>query len=208
MPKLDPWPIIHSERVALANDLEQLDDAQWSTTSLCPEWTVHRVLGHIVATAKTTPPSFFAGLASNGFKFHVMSAKRSAAESAGAPSQTLANFRAVRAATTKPPGPAMAMVGEILVHGEDIRRPLGISHEYPMPALIAATEFYRQSNLLIGGKRRTAGLRFRATDTDWSVGSGPEIAGPMLSLMLMTAGRHSAIEELSGEGVAVLTGRA
>jgi uncharacterized protein (TIGR03083 family) len=207
MAKLDPWPIIHSERVALANDLEQLDDAQWSAQSLCPEWTVHRVLGHIVATAKTTPASFFTGLASNGFKFHVMNAKRSAAESAGAPSETLANFRAARAATTQPPGPAMAMVGEILVHGEDIRRPLGISHEYPMPALIAATEFHRSSNLLIGGKRRTANLRLRATDTDWSIGSGPEIAGPMLSIMLVTTGRRSAIAELSGDGLAPLAGR-
>jgi hypothetical protein len=67
------------------------------------------------------------------------------------------------------------MTGETLVHAEDIRRPLGIAHADPIDALSRVANFYRESNLLIGGKDRLAGLTLRATDTDWTTGSGPEV---------------------------------
>ena len=67
--------------------------------------------------------------------------------------------------------------------------------------------FYRRSNLLIGGKARTAGLTLRATDADWTVGSGPEVTGPMLALTLAVAGRSAGLEGLSGEGMATLSSR-
>ena len=73
----------------------------------------------------------------------------------------------------------MAMLGEIVVHGEDIRRPLGLSHRPPDAALIALADSWKKSNLLIGAKRRIAGLRLQATDLDWDYGSGPELSGPM-----------------------------
>jgi mycothiol maleylpyruvate isomerase-like protein len=39
-----PWPTIHEERGALANDLAGLTEEQWGLPSLCPGWTVHQVL--------------------------------------------------------------------------------------------------------------------------------------------------------------------
>jgi hypothetical protein len=90
------------------------------------------------------------------------------------------------------------------VHGEDIRRPLGIAHAYPMDALTRVADFYKGSNLLIGAKRRIAGVTLRATDADWSTGTGPEAAGPMLSLLLAMTGRSAALADLTGEGVASL----
>ena len=59
-----PWPGIHRERAALADDLA--DVTAWSTRSLCHEWTVHDVLGHLVSTATLTPVTFFARLAPPG----------------------------------------------------------------------------------------------------------------------------------------------
>jgi hypothetical protein len=67
--------------------------------------------------------------------------------------------------------------------------------------------FYRGSNLLIGGKKRAAGLTLRATDADWSAGSGPEVTGPVVSLMMAIVGRQAAVDELSGDGVATLRQR-
>jgi hypothetical protein len=69
------------------------------------------------------------------------------------------------------------------------------------------TDFYAGSNVLIGGKNRVAGLTLRATDTDWSRGSGPVVAGPARALMLATAGRKVALDELSGPGVETLRAR-
>ena len=68
-------------------------------------------------------------------------------------------------------------------------------------------DFYRGSNLLIGGKRRAAGLTLRATDTPWSAGSGPEVSGPGVSLALAITGRRAALTDLSGDGVGTLSDR-
>src|SRR5207244_10016078 len=59
MAKADVWPTIHTERKALAGDLEALTDEQWGTPSLCREWTVRDALAHMTATAKISPPQFF-----------------------------------------------------------------------------------------------------------------------------------------------------
>ena len=101
----------------------------------------------------------------------------------------------------------MAMLGEIVVHGEDIRRPLGLEHRPPEAALIAVADSWKNSNLLIGSKRRIAGLRLQATDAAWSHGDGPEVSGPLVSLVLAMTGRKGAHPDLTGEGLATLAER-
>lgn len=51
----DVWTMVHAERAALIDDLEQLDDAAWTRPTLCGEWSVHDVVAHLVDTAETTP---------------------------------------------------------------------------------------------------------------------------------------------------------
>src|SRR6516162_138703 len=203
----NPWPLIHAEREALAADLAPLTDEQWATPSLCANWTVRDVLGHMTATAKMTPPKFFGSFAAAGFRFNTMTAKGVAAEATPAPAAGLANFRSHLTDTTHPPGPAEAMLGEAVVHGEDIRRPLGIKREYPAAAVIRVADFNKGSNLLIGSKRRIAGLALKATDLDWQTGTGPEVTGPALSLVMAMTGRAAALGDLSGDGVATLRSR-
>ena len=203
----DLWPVVHAERRALAADLAGLSEDQWRTPSLCGGWSVHDVLAHMVATAKESPARFVTGLIGAGFSFDRFTSRRIAAERAGGPAATLAAFRAVETSTTAPPGPTTSWLGEALVHAEDIRRPLGIRHEYPADAVRQVTEFYASSNVLIGGKRRVEGVTLQATDTGWSHGSGPVVAGPALALMLATTGRTAVLDELTGPGVAVLRGR-
>jgi uncharacterized protein (TIGR03083 family) len=202
-----PWPTIHAERKALAADLESLSDQQWNTPSLCAGWTVRDVLAHMSATAAMTPPKFFGKMIASGFRFDSFANKEIARESTGSPADTLAVFEQRSDLSSHPPGPGETWLGEVLVHAEDIRRPLGISHTYPTEALTRMVDFYRGSNLLIGGKKRAAGLTLRATDADWSAGSGPEVAGPAVSLMMAIVGRQAAVDELSGEGVATLKQR-
>ena len=203
-----PWPIIHAERRALADDLQQLTDEQWATPSLCRGWSVHQVLGHMTATTKKSPPRFLAGMVSTGFRFTVLSDRDVAKETAGGPQQTLAEFRRHADSTVHPPGPVDSWLGETIVHGEDIRRPLGLRHRYPLDAVTRVADFYRRSNVLIGGKRRVTGLRLQATDADWSTGSGPLVRGPALSLLLAMTGRHAVLDELSGDGLEELRSRA
>lgn len=203
-----PWPLIHQEREALADDLATLSGEQWSVPSLCPGWTVRDVLGHLIATAKTPKGSFLTNLARAGFRFNTMTATLISRESTPEPAAGLTEFRRHLTDTTHPPGPAEAMLGEIVVHAEDIRRPLGITHKYPAEALTRVTDFFKASNLLIGSKRRIAGLTLRATDTGWATGTGPEVAGPHISLLLVMTGRSAALADLSGDGLTVLRSRA
>jgi uncharacterized protein (TIGR03083 family) len=204
---MDIWPVIHSERKALAGELAGLTEDQWARTSLCPRWTVRDVVAHMTATAKITPPSFFGKLLASGFSFTKMQEGNIARERGGSPADTLAGFEAVMNSVKHPPGPADTMLGETIVHAEDIRRALGISHDYPKDAVVQVADFYKGSNLLIGTKRRITGLALRATDTEWAHGTGPEVSGPMLSLLVAMTGRKAALDSLTGEGVATLRAR-
>jgi uncharacterized protein (TIGR03083 family) len=201
------WPTIHAEREALATDVANLSDEQWATQSLCADWTVHQVLAHHVSAAMMTPPKFLASFAASGFNFEKYAAKQVATYSAGGPAATLAAYRAAMPRETAPPGPKDTWLGEAFVHGEDIRRPLGITHAYPLPEVTRALAFYSGSDTIIGGKTRMSDLTFTASDTDYSVGSGPVVEGPAISLLLAATGRKSALDDLSGPGVELLRER-
>jgi len=207
MASKSPWPTIHAERKALAADLESLTDKQWATPSLCTGWSVRQVLAHMTATAETTPLNFLPKLAATGFKFNKLSEKDIARRTKGSPADTLARFKSRITSSKHPPGPADSWLGETIVHSEDIRRPLKIKHSYPEDALKRVADFYRKSNLIVGGKSRVAGLALRASDADWSAGSGAEVSGPLLSIILATVGRTAGLKELTGDGVATLTSR-
>jgi uncharacterized protein (TIGR03083 family) len=203
----DIWPTIHAERKALVADLGGLSDAQWQTPSLCAGWTVQQALGHMLAATRKTQLSFFLNLASAGFKFDKMVADDVARETAGTPAQTLAAFEGQVGSTTHPPGPVETWLGETIIHGEDIRRPLGISHTYAPEGVVRVLDSYKKSNLIIGAKKRIAGLRLSATDMDWSTGTGPEVSGPAVSLALAMTGRRAGLDDLTGEGVTTLSSR-
>jgi len=203
----DMWATIASERGALAEDLADLPGDLWATRSLCPEWTVQEALAHMTSTAHTTPLASLLGLARSGFSFEKFSRKGIERWRGDGPARTLQNFRDVQHRREHPPGPTTTWLGETIVHAEDIRRPLGIRRAYPPEAVRQVLDFYKGSNVLIGTKRRVEGVTLRATDTDWTHGSGPEARGPMLSLLLAGTGRRIALDDLAGEGVAVLASR-
>ena len=106
-----------------------------------------------------------------------------------------------------PAGPTPSWLGETIVHAEDVRSALGITHAYPVPAVVAVADFYKGSNVLIGAKRRVEGVTLTATDTSWTHGTGPQVSGPVLQLLLAMTGRKAALDALSGDGVATLRGR-
>jgi uncharacterized protein (TIGR03083 family) len=207
MAKVDVWPTIEAERGALAADLESLDDAQWETRSLCEEWSVREVVAHMTATSKVTVPGFFKRMITSGFSLERVQAKDIATERGSSPADTLARFKAQVSSTKHPPGPIDSWLGEVIVHAEDVRRPLGISHQYSTAGAQRVADFYKSSNLVIGAKRRIAGLRLQATDVSWSHGDGPEVAGPMVTLVMAMTGRKAVLADLTGEGVATLTAR-
>jgi uncharacterized protein (TIGR03083 family) len=204
---MDVWPVIHDERKALVADLKGRSGEAWATHSLCGDWTVRDVLAHMTSTASLTPPAFFAKMIASGFSFEKVQASGVAANRGSSPADTMARFEAVVDSVKHPPGPVDSWLGETIVHAEDIRRPLKIEHHYPTDAVVRVADFYQGSNLLIGSKRRIEGLTLRATDADWSHGTGPEVSGPILSLVMAMTGRKEPLDDLTGDGVATLRSR-
>jgi uncharacterized protein (TIGR03083 family) len=106
--------------------------------------------------------------------------------------------------TNGPPAPAMAMLGEAVVHGEDILRPIGVARAPAEAAVNACLQMYVGASFPVGGKKRIKGLRLVATDIGWAHGTGPEVSGPALSLMLAMTGRATGLDDLSGDGAALI----
>ncbi len=124
------------------------------------------------------------------------------AEQLGAsPAETLERFRRAVPSTTKPPLPAVAMLGETIVHAEDIRRPLGIHRAYPKEAVTRVAEYYQGTDLVVVAKGRVSGLRLLASDGPFKTGSGPLVSGTTLALTMAMTGRATYLDDLEGDGV-------
>lgn len=201
------WSLIHAERYALAADLAGLTGEQWATRSLCDRFTVREVLAHLTAGASLSPVRWMAGVMRCRFDFDRQVAMRLAEQLGSTPDETLARFRRVITSTTKAPVPTVAMLGETIVHSEDIRRPLGIHRDHPMDTLTEVAAYYQGSNLVLPAKNRIHGLRLTATDGPFSTGSGPVVSGRTLALIMAMAGRALYCDELDGEGSAILRER-
>jgi uncharacterized protein (TIGR03083 family) len=201
------WALIHRERAVMAGTLAALTPAQWAEPSLCAGWSVHVMAGHILAGAEQTPGNFMKGMVLNGFRFDTLMDRNARRLGTLPPTEIIDRLRARTTTTNRPPAPVMTMLGEIVVHGEDLRRPLGLDSDTSGEAVAACLEMYTRASFPVGGKKRIAGLRLVAPDVDWSHGAGPEVSGPGLSLLLAMTGRPAGMAGLTGQGVTTLGSR-
>jgi uncharacterized protein (TIGR03083 family) len=199
--------LIHAERAALAADLAGLSGEQWATPSLCSGLTVREVLAHLTAGANLNPARWLAGVIRCRFDFDKQVAMRLAEHLGAAPAETFERFCRIITSTTKPPVPAAAMLGESIVHCEDIRRPLGVHHHYPIETVTQVAMYYQSSDLVVLARGRISGLRLVATDGPFTTGSGPLVSGTTLALTMAMTGRTAFCDELQGEGVTTLRNR-
>lgn len=207
----DVWPLVHAERRALIDDLAELSDAQWQMPSLAAGWTVHDVAAHLVDNARTTPWRLVRAMVAARFDFDRQNAAGVAAERGATAGETLERLREVAGRRTGPPK-MLAALGSRLVeeiaHGEDIRVPLHLTRAYPVEALTAAIRYQLATPAAVGGaKHLAARVTLIADDADLRLGSGPQLHGPALALLMLTTGRRHALTELSGPGLAEVTDR-
>ena len=201
------WSLIHDERAALAADLADLTGEQWATPSLCAGLTVREVLAHLTAGASLNPVRWLAGVIRCRFDFDKQVAMRLAEQLGATPAETIDRFRSVLTSRTKPPVPTLAMLGETIVHAQDIRLPLGICHDYPIDTLTQLGEYYQGSDLPVLTKKRIRDLRLVAIDGPFNTGSGPLVSGPTLALTMAMTGRRAYCDALHGDGAATLRER-
>ncbi|MDT7570023.1 MAG: hypothetical protein QOE05_197 [Actinomycetota bacterium] len=201
------WSQIHKGRAALADTIEGLTPDQWRTPSLCAGWNVGHMAAHLLSSAEQTPGHFLGGMVTSGFSFN-RNMQRDIDARADLTAQQIADRMRQRTTTTnKPPAPTLAMLGEVIVHGEDLRRPLGLTTPLDAEAANACLDMYTKASFPVGGKKRIGGLRLVSTDTGWSYGDGPTVTGDAMSLLLSMTGRSAGLDGLSGEGAPALSAR-
>lgn len=196
------WAVVHAERQRLCDDLAALPAAGWETPSLCPGWTVHDVLAHLVDTARTGTRAFVVGMVRARGDFDHANADGIRRSRHDDPARTLADLRASRDLTRTPPAHRATRLVEAVVHGEDIRRPLGITGSYPDAALHDALAYQLRTTVSFGGGReRARGRRLVDTGTGVSWGDGAEVSGRAVDLLLAVSGRAVAPGLLTGAGL-------
>jgi len=209
MTSVDTFAEIADERRGLAALLSGLTPEQQATQSLCSEWTVHDVAAHLVVPLEVSTPKFvLAMLACRGNfdRANVRLTREQARRPFGEITEVL---RQKAASRFTPPGSGPeAPLTDLLVHGLDIRWPLGLPRDIPEERLHKSLTYL--TGAPVGGvvsKGTLGGLRLEASDIGWAHGSGPTVSGNAEALMLAITGRTTALGHLSGDGVSTLTGR-
>lgn len=188
----DVWPLVHAERAALIADLEGLPEDRWDRPSGCARWTVHDVVAHLVDVAESTRLGFVRDMISAGFDFDRQNDRGIARARGATPAQTLHRLKAAATRTTMPPAPRESRIVEEVVHGEDIRGPLGITRHYPHEAVERSLRYQIRTSTRFGGAAElVADVRLVATDLDFACGEGPEIRDTALELLMATTGRKA-----------------
>ncbi|MBD7996686.1 maleylpyruvate isomerase family mycothiol-dependent enzyme [Arthrobacter sp. Sa2CUA1] len=199
------WQVVHSERRRLAADLSSLPADQWRVPSLCPGWDVHDVLAHLLDTAMTSRLSFARGLLAARLDFDRANENGIAKHKHQDPQHTLEAFKAAADLTRTPPASPATRLVEAIVHGEDIRQPLGITGTYPEPAVAQALAYQlRTPGSFGGGRERAAGLQLLDRSTGRSWGQGEVVEAEAINLLLAVSGRPVARERFTGSGASHL----
>lgn len=207
MQRADIWAAIHTERAALADDLADLTDDQWAAPSLCGEWTVEEVLAHLTAAADTGRFRWIRSVVAARFDFDLHNRRRMAEYRGATPAETLERFRNAITATTAASGHTPAWLGEVVVHGQDIRHPLGLPRTPAIEAVTEVARFFAERDFAVNSRTAVRGLRLEAIDGPFESGSGPLVRGTTLALVMAMAGRVVYCDELVGAGVATLRSR-
>jgi uncharacterized protein (TIGR03083 family) len=207
MAAVDAKVMARDERAELVDLLRTLTPEQWRTPSLCAGWRVRDVVAHVFSYEGLPLTELFGRLLRSGLALGRANALGIAAHSGRSTDELVA----LAANHLTPSGLTTAFGGRValtdaLIHHQDIRRPLGLSRDIPPERLTAVLGFAVTAPPL-GARSRIRGLTLTATDTDWTVGAGPEVTGPAEALLMAIAGRPGVVGELAGPGCAELTRR-
>ena len=199
---------VRIERTRLLTVLARLTEPQWATPSLCAGWSVRDLVVHVLMPYELSVPRFLFLLVRARFSFDRL-ADRFVTTDRRTPAEVLAGLRATERRVFNVPGaPVEAPLSHLVCHAEDVYRPLAI----PSPTDLANVTIVLDELTRPGGRANFVpglrdGLALSATDTKWRSGEGLEVSGPAVALMTTVIGRPAALDELSGEGVAVLRAR-
>lgn len=189
------------EFLALADLLDTLPDAQWDTPSLCAGWRVREVVAHLTMPVRYSPAQFGIELQDCDGDFTLLSNRLASRDATLSASDLVGNLRDETMHRWPPPGGGpIGALNHVVIHGLDITVPLGVSRRSPDDTLRIVLD-----DLTRGGTHAhfgfdVDGLNLRATDMDWSFGSGTPVTDAAEHLALLVCGRQLPAGRIDGDG--------
>lgn len=204
---MDDLQLAADERSDLISLLADLEPDEWDAPSLCTQWRVRDVAAHVISYDILSPIGTAARFLRGGLsvarinQIGVDKAKLLTTE------EVLDQLRS----HPRPSGLTAGFKGGIgltdgLIHAQDIRRALDRPRQIPPERLAAALPFALKAPTL-SGRKLTRGLSLESTDQAWRSGEGPELRGSAEALLMAIAGRPTALDELTGDGVRIMRHR-
>lgn len=201
------WAVIDLQRAPVADLLEKLADIDWRRASLCKGWTVRDVAAHLtlqqlrirdVAAMAVRHPSILGGV-------NRMIHNSARAKAATAPDLLIAEIRATIGSRRHNLGVTnLETLTDIVIHGQDIALPVARTLETATDTTaFVATRVWSQRGTPTARVFQDIpvdGLRLTADDVEWSTGDGPEVTGPIMSILLLLTGRQAGLSNLTGPG--------
>ena len=192
---------VKDERRRLVSDLSHLTQEQWDAQSLCDQWRVRDVVGHLIRLYEWNKRVDLGArdVLASGFRVN-RALLKSARRVGGAPTdELLSRLEGARTEETLTfrlhPQPVFALA-ELIVHGQDIRRPLGLTSSFD-PSVLKAVADVSTKWYTWGGRKRRRAERFEASDTDWAAGEGPPVLrGPLEAIVMVLFARDIAARDL------------
>ncbi|GAA0955939.1 maleylpyruvate isomerase family mycothiol-dependent enzyme [Kribbella koreensis] len=185
--------LIAAERHELATLLKELTTGQWDAPSLCEGWRTREVVAHLTMPYRYSTSRFLLELAKSGGKFNPMSdrvARRDAAELS--PTELADCLAANVDHPWKPPGGGFeGALSHDVIHGLDITVALGINRRVPLDRMRIVVSGLSPKHLKYFGVDLT-GIQLKATDLDWTYGTGTPLEAPAQDLLLKVCGRQHA----------------
>jgi uncharacterized protein (TIGR03083 family) len=203
------WSGVTRMRLTIADLLDELAPEEWQHPSLCKGWRIRDVAGHVSLVPTITTGEMLRAAPRAGFdpnRINTLLARRYGDLPTADIVARLREHAANR--TTAKVLDERDSLFDVVVHSQDIAVPLGRSVDVPVDLARRGLDRVWEMGWPFKARRRLAGLTLRATDTDWSVGSGPQVEGTALALLLVLTGRTRTAEPLlNGAGVAALAHR-
>jgi len=150
------WALIAAERLRLADDLAALGEQQLAVPSQCDAWSVRDVLAHLVTPFQLSTPKFVFTLIKNRANFDRTMIELTAGTAARYETAELIELLRANAENRwTPPGEgAGLLLSEIVVHGQDIRNPLGLANPVPAATVALALELVEKPGVAADYRRR------------------------------------------------------
>ncbi|MDT9691517.1 maleylpyruvate isomerase family mycothiol-dependent enzyme [Streptomyces sp. P9(2023)] len=190
---------IAAERRELADVLAGLPASTWDEPTLCTGWRVREVVAHMSLGFRYSLPKVAAELVRAGGSLNRMTDRCARKDAADFSTEELVGFLRDNADHPwKPPvGGFVSALGHDVVHGLDITVPTQVDRKVPEDRLRILLDAVDPKGFKFFGAQLD-GIQLRATDLDWTFGSGSPLTGGAQDLLLLTFGRKLPAGRLEG----------